>query len=374
MLAALLTLLLVNLAVRGIAWIVRSFVCWLDEGPQLQRLVDKGILSEDKIESKDAAQIRAFIKDSNEWRRESRLGHKVRDDRPRLTQSQRSMLRKAEGEARKQYLSTMHLEWYHIVTIFLVASILGLVIEEVFCFVVNGVTESRVGLVWGPFSPLYGTGAVLLTLICWGLERRGAPWWVIFVVGMVVGGLLEQVTGWGMEHFLGVSSWDYTGYPGALSKWVCVPFLFFWGALGLVWDKVIMPSTLYHIGMPSTLRQFVFVAILALYLGFDIFMTVNCFGRMARRDAGIPPHGPFEEWVDEHYSDSFIAARFQNMVFDSEDTQGTAGTDAHKTGTQAADEGTAGSGEDVESSGSAVTSGDSNEDSASEDAPEAAAA
>ena len=314
MLAALLTLLLVNLLMRGIVWCVQAFRRWMNEGPQLKRLVDEGFIPEEHVESMEAAGIRQFVEACDEWQRENRLGRRTRADRPRLTAEQRHLVRAAKRQARIVYLDTMTLDWFHIVSIFLVASFLGLVIEQVYSFVVRGATESRVGLVWGPFSPLYGFGAVFLTLIFWQLRRRKAPWWVVFVCGMVVGGLLEQVTGWGMETFLGASSWDYTGYPGALSKWVCVPYLFFWGALGLVWDKLIMPPMLYRIGMPSTVRQVVFVGLLALYLSTDIFMTVSCFGRMAAREAGIPPQTPFQEWIDVHYTDSFIAGRFQNLV------------------------------------------------------------
>ena len=319
MLAALLTLLLVNLLIRGIVWCVRAFLRWLDEGPQLRQLVEEGFIPEERVESSEAAGIRAFVDACDEWRRGMRLGNRTRADRPRLTREQRQLVRAAERQARLAYLDNMTLSWFHIVSIFVVASFLGLVIEQVYSFVLRGATESRVGLVWGPFSPLYGFGAVFLTLIFWQLRKRGAPWWVVFVTGMVVGGLLEQVTGWGMETFLGASSWDYTGYPGALSKWVCVPYLFFWGGLGLVWDKLIMPSMLYRIGMPSTVRQVVFVALLALYLSTDILMTVSCFGRMAQRDAGVPAQTPFQAWIDEHYTDSFIAGRFQNLVIGTGD-------------------------------------------------------
>ena len=52
--------------------------------------------------------------------------------------------------------------------IFLISSILGLLLETVYTLVVFGVFESRAGLVWGPFSPLYGCGAVLLTALLWG--------------------------------------------------------------------------------------------------------------------------------------------------------------------------------------------------------------
>ncbi len=45
-------------------------------------------------------------------------------------------------------------------------------------------------------------------------------------------------------------------------------------------------------------------------------MTVMCFERRAARDAGIPPANGFEEWIDENFSNAFMAERFQNMVID----------------------------------------------------------
>lgn len=184
--------------------------------------------------------------------------------------------------------------------------------------VTAGLTENRVGLVWGPFSPLYGFGAVLITVLCFGLRRRGARLWQVFLCAALVGGTLEQVTGWSMETFLDATSWTYESYPDHITKWVAFRFLVYWGILGVVWCKVIMPRMLYQIGMPTTRRQAVFVTLVALYLVADIAMTLVCFNRKAQRDAGVPPANSFEQWVDTHYSDDFIAGRFQNLQIGSE--------------------------------------------------------
>lgn len=113
---------------------------------------------------------------------------------------------------------------------------------------------------------------------------------------------------------MGAVSWDYTNVPGVITKWVAVPFLFFWGVLGLVWAKLITPWLLSVIGEPTTRRQVAFVLFLAAYLALDIFMTLACFTRRAARDAGIPPRNDFELWVDERFSNKFMSNRFQNMV------------------------------------------------------------
>lgn len=311
MLVALLSLLIILLVVRGIAFAVRAFFAWLGKGKEIRWLVDGNYVDTEHAEELRAA-IERFERDAARERLEQRIEGKA----GRLTRRQLRAIGEAHQRARNAYLDELALNWYQIVIIFLVGSFLGLILEEIWMYITAGLTESRVGLVWGPYSPIYGFGAVLLTLLCWKLRQKGASKLVIFLLAALVGGLLEQLTGWAMETFLGAVSWDYTGVPGAITKWVALPFLFFWGALGLIWAEHIMPELLFRIGMPTTVRQATFVFLLAIYLALDIFMTVSCFGRMAARDAGIPPSNGFEAWIDENYTDQFIATRFQNMAID----------------------------------------------------------
>lgn len=225
---------------------------------------------------------------------------------------------RASGEAIDEYLEHLRLSWYQIVIIFFVGCMAGLLIEEVWMLVSSGLRESRVGLVWGPFSPLYGFGAVLLTLMSYGLRRVGARAWQVFLASAVVGGLLEQLTGWSMSELFDAESWTYLHLPDHITQWVAWRFLAAWGLLGLVWSRAVTPRLLYQIGMPTARRQVVFAALVAVYLVADIAMTLVCFNRKAERDAGVPPSNPFEQWVDTNYSDEFIAGRFQNLKIGDE--------------------------------------------------------
>lgn len=299
-------LFLLIFAARLVVWAVRAFMAWLGRGKPVRRASENRELPEDvreairEVESYDAME------------KAERAAHK----RPHVSFEHRAWIRKQERLLREDYLDHMRITWYQVVIIFVVGSVSGLFLEEVWMFVTAGLTQSRVGLVWGPFSPLYGFGSVLLTILSFWLRRRHASRWQIFLVAMVIGGLLEQVTGWSMETFMGAVSWDYSNVPGHITKWVAVPFLFFWGILGVVWAKGITPWLLYTINEPTTERQVAFVVILAVYLALDIFMTVECFARRAARDAGIPASNAFEEWIDENFSNEFMSNRFQNMMFD----------------------------------------------------------
>lgn len=305
MLFAFLGLLAYLFVLRAITKLVvrvwRAFKRWLDGG----RTADG--VSEERVAVERARE--AVLRDRSEA-----LRNRAEADGTRLTPEQQAEVVEVVGEAREEYLSGLSLTWYHVVIIFLVASVLGLLLEETWMLLTAGLTESRVGLVWGPFSPIYGVGAVLLTLLCWGLRSRHVEDYVVFLSSMTVGGVLEQFAGWGMQTFLNASSWSYLHLPDHITQWVAWRFLFFWGLLGLVWYKVIMPELLFRIGSPTTARQVVLVTLLAVYLAADVFMTGACFTRKAERDAGIPPHNSFEVWVDENYTDEFIASTFQNLV------------------------------------------------------------
>ena len=224
----------------------------------------------------------------------------------------------ASNEAIDEYLDHLRLGWYQAVIIFFLGSMAGLLIEEVWMLVSAGLTESRVGLVWGPFSPLYGLGAVLLTWRSCFLRSRGAAGWQVFLVSAVVGGVLEQIAGWSMSTFFDAESWTYLHLPDHITQWVAWRFLAAWGVLGLVWCRAVMPRLLYQIGMPTTRRQAVFVTLVAVYLVADVAMTLACFDRKAERDAGEPPSNAFEQWVDTNYNDEFISSRFENLKIGGE--------------------------------------------------------
>lgn len=206
------------------------------------------------------------------------------------------------------------LGWYQVTLIFFLWSVAGLVLEEAWIRLTMGVAQCRAGLVWGPFSPLYGTGAVLLTAVLMRLHYAGASRAQVFIASALVGGILEQAVGWAMQTFLGIVAWDYIsgGIPGALTKWVAVPFLLMWGVLGCLWDRAIMPGLLHAIGGPTTKKRRTFALLLAGFLILDIALTLTCFSRMIERSENIPPANPIEEWVDTQYDDEFVAERFQN--------------------------------------------------------------
>lgn len=311
MLLSIISLVLTISFIVFVIWAAAVFWAWLGRGKPLRHVAENDSIT---------PETRQAIEKMEAARAAKKLEVSGREDPKafRLSRSQLSEVCKAEGQARDGFLDQLCLGWYQIVMVFFIGSVLGLVLEEVWMFVTAGATESRVGLVWGPFSPLYGVGAVLLTLATFRLRKIHARGWLVFLVSMVIGGLLEQVTGWGMETFMGAVSWDYIagGVPGAITKWVAVPFLFFWGLLGYLWYKLVMPNLLWGLGVPTTRRKAVFVALLSIYLALDIFMTTMCFGRRAERNAGIPPANAFEEWIDENYSNAFMAERFQNMVID----------------------------------------------------------
>ena len=309
MLSALFSLIIVFALLMLGFWGTRWFFAWLGRGKEAKWLVDGN-----HIEARRAEGLRQFFNLS-----ERDAAAQIVHDRALPTRDQRAAFAEAHKRVRDAYLKETPLTWYQLVVIFLMGSVIGLALEQLWMFASAGLTESRVGLVWGPYSPLYGFGAVLFTLVFWPMLRHGASDLQIFLAAALAGGLLEHVTGWSMETFAGAVSWDYTAVPGCITKWVAVPFLFFWGLLGLVWAKQVMPELLYRIGMPTTTRQAGFITLLAVYLAADIFMTMSCFGRMAARDEGVPPANAFEAWVDENYTDEFIAARFQNMVIERRD-------------------------------------------------------
>jgi len=86
-----------------------------------------------------------------------------------------------------------------LIFLFLIGSIVGLLIEVLYHAALFGEYQSRAGLIWGPFSSLYGAGAVMISVLLNYLWR--CPGILVFLVSAVVGSTVEFVTSLGMEYF-----------------------------------------------------------------------------------------------------------------------------------------------------------------------------
>lgn len=312
MVSVLLILILVGVVYVFFQWATRTLGYRAARGRSFRALARRGRVPDELRDAADEVILDRSRRRAAKVRHDAAYARMRTRPKPRLSTEQVKALKAARADVREEFLDHMHPVFYHYVIIFMVASVAGLVLEMVWMYVSAGRTELRVGLVWGPFSPLYGFGACLLTMVLWSFRK--APTFQVFLVSAALGGGLEQTTGMLMEDLFHAQSWTYAGLPDAITQWIAWRFLFAWGVIGLVWCRVVMPEVIYRIGEPTNRLQVVVVSLLTAFLILDMLMTVFCFYRKAQRDAGILPANSVEAYVDRHFSDEFIENRFQNLV------------------------------------------------------------
>lgn len=185
---------------------------------------------------------------------------------------------------------------FNLFWVFVIGSVIGLILETLFHMLVYGGYESRAGLIWGPFSPIYGCGAVLLTLSLNRLYYSHNL--VVFLVAMVVGSFIEYLTSWGMDVFWGAVAWDYSDTFGNLNGRTNFAFGIMWGLLGVFWARFILPiikRSFEHVDTRSAITKAV-TAAMAAFMLLDITVTVLALNRDAARADGIAPQNPIDQF------------------------------------------------------------------------------
>ena len=184
-----------------------------------------------------------------------------------------------------------------------------------FHVLVYGGYESRAGFVWGPFSPIYGVGAVALTLF---LNRFYYTHdLIIFLVAMVVGASLEYGASWMMETFWHAIAWDYTGTFGSINGRTNFFFGVMWGTLGLFWVRFVLPiikGVQKRFSDKSSKPFKVISWLLVVFILVDAVMTVLVLHREGQRTQGIPPATQIDVMLDEAFPDEWLQERFHNMT------------------------------------------------------------
>ena len=199
----------------------------------------------------------------------------------------------------------------HYVWIFVLCSIGGLIVETIVSYPIDGIWKDRAGLVWGPFSPIYGFGAVLLTLF---LNRlRSAHPLMIFCASALLGAGFELIAGVFWKYAFGIVAWSYIDQPFNIGGYTCLSMALCWGALGLVWVKALLPPVVRAVdAVPDKIAKVLTAAMVA-FLVANVAVTLLAFNYWFDRQTGHAVGGPVETYFAQHYSDAFMADRFQTM-------------------------------------------------------------
>lgn len=114
---------------------------------------------------------------------------------------------------------------------FFTASLGGFLWEVLIFFIKEGHFRNR-GFFYGPWLPVYGTGAVLMYLLLSRLKRHPAK---VFLYSLLIGTSLELVIGWILDYFWGLRYWDYSGYLFNYHGYICLMSALSFGAAGVLW-------------------------------------------------------------------------------------------------------------------------------------------
>lgn len=220
------------------------------------------------------------------------------------------------------------LNYFNLFWIFFVCSVLGLILEEVWHMVVvdPGVYQDRAGMLFGPFSPIYGFGAVLMAMALNRFYKKNPL--IIFLVSALIGGAFEVFVGWFMQTSFGVVSWSYShirlfGMPDPIAVLTggrtCTPFACMWGLGGLIWIKVLLPRLLKLINMIPWKRRYSATVILTAVMLIDGVMTLQSLDYWYQRVNGTVRNIPVAQFYDKHFDNEYMENRFQSMTMSPKD-------------------------------------------------------
>lgn len=217
-------------------------------------------------------------------------------------------------DSRKPLKGYITLNFFNLFWIFVVCSILGLAIETVFHLAIYHAYQDRAGLLYGPFSPIYGFGGLFMTVALNRFHDKPIP--VIFLISALIGGAFEFTVSWIMQSAFGIVAWDYSGTFLSIDGRTNFMFMCFWGILGVMWVKFLLPILLWMINKIPWKLRYALTVVCFVFMVVDVVLTVQTIDCWYLREAGHAPNTPLEEFFNKHYDNAYMEHRFQTMTMD----------------------------------------------------------
>lgn len=197
------------------------------------------------------------------------------------------------------------LDIYQIVWLFFLGCLIGYFIETFFYIIKYGYYVNKQGLVFGPFKPIYGTGAVLVVYFFQKLRRKKVL--DTFFMGVVVGTIFEYLCSFLLEVIFKSYFWDYSSFKYNLNGRIYLPYCIIWGVIALILIYGVYPQFLKTYNFLKKQKYFnIFTKIIGMFFIINLVLTGVVLLRQGYREND----NPVFKIIDNYYPEEKIQEKF----------------------------------------------------------------
>ena len=196
-------------------------------------------------------------------------------------------------------------EFKELIWLFVFGCFIGFVLEQSFYVIKYHEYVSKQGLLYGPFKPIYGFGAILFTWIYYLVKKKTKIRY--FIVGILIGSTFEYLSSWIIEKIYHSYVWDYSSFKYNINGRIYLPYCIVWGIISLLWASFIYPFFKRTYNKYKERRHFKIITIIV-----TILMVLDCLvtWTVLLKETSISKNSKFYKIVDRVYPTNKIKKKF----------------------------------------------------------------
>ena len=194
--------------------------------------------------------------------------------------------------------------------LYIFGGLTGFICETLFHLLKYNEFVNKQGMLFGPFKPLYGFGAIVMYIIYRNVKRKKHSF--VFLSGIILGSLYEYFVSFFEEKFLGFNSWLYSKGPFVINGRVYIPYCLLWGFIILFFYLIIPYLKKFYLKLNN--KYFHWISILVfIFMMFNLILTLFVVSRYVDRCNDIEAKTFISKKIDSLYNDNFMKKRFPNI-------------------------------------------------------------
>lgn len=220
-------------------------------------------------------------------------------------------MNKKELSANQPIVSEINFYWFF--WIFVLFSVMGFAFESFANLIEFGHFHNRQGLLYLPFSQIYGMGAIIIIITTRWIKNRSV--FFLYIFCCIFGAFFEYIFSYIEEIWLHSTAWDYSSMRFNIGGRTNLLFALTWGFVGVAIVKWLYPLSMRIIGMLRGRKAIVFTWALFIILSSDIILSSAMVYRQYERIQNIPPSNIFDELLDKNYPESVVEKTYPSLHF-----------------------------------------------------------